>query len=305
MRRLVSQVVVILVLLSTANASAADPAELALAQKLFHEGRSLYQAGQFGDAAEKFRAALRIATRPSIVLGLAQCYRQLKNAEEGLKAYKQYAELWAKLNPNRASPYDKEVKSLIAELSQVVKENETRELKRKEEAAKRAQAKKEEAEKKRKAEEERKATERARVAETATSEKEGPVGQSGAATVDAEKRRSKTIWAYASLAIGGAAILTGGVLLGVGYSQGNSAYDKYMGAGDPATISLLRNDVDDARPLLTASYAMFGVGAAALGFSIYQFVTRPAEATLPSQGSNGLSIAVGPGGGNLLFRGRF
>jgi tetratricopeptide (TPR) repeat protein len=306
MHRTVSKIIAVLLILGTTNAWASDPEELALAQKLFHKGRSLYQAGKFVDAAEKFRAALRIATRPSILLGLAQCYRQLNKTEEALKAYRQYDQLWAKLNPDRSSPYAKEVKSLIASLSQTIKEKEARELQIKEEARQKALAEeKRNAKAKRAAEEKRVAEEKRQASGTPSNGKEAAGTAPPIQNVDADERRTKTLWAYVSLGVGGAAIVTGGILLGVGYAQGNSAYDEYLASGEPTTISLHRSEVDDARPLLTASYVLFGVGAAVLGYSIYQFATRPDETKSVVRAPQGPSISVGQGGGSIFWTGRY
>lgn len=93
--------------------------------------------------------------------------------------------------------------------------------------------------------------------------------------VDAEKRRSKTIWAYTCLGVGLASIATGGVLYGLGFSGRSDAYDMYSAATVQSEIDSHWEDVDAGQTKITMGHVLVGVGAAALGFSIYQFISRP------------------------------
>ena len=115
-----------------------------------------------------------------------------------------------------------------------------------------------------------------------------------------KKRRSKTIWAYTSLGVGLACAVTAGVLYGVGMSQGGDAHDKYMNSSDPDQIFDTRQEIYGADKLMTAGHVVMGLAAVAVGFSIYQFITRPA-----SRASTSIGFAPTVGGATMFVGGRF
>jgi len=89
------------------------------------------------------------------------------------------------------------------------------------------------------------------------------------------RRRSKTIWAYSTLGVGVALAATASVLYGVGASQGGSAHDKYREATDPDEMAAHYDDVESAKTKLLVGHVLMGAAAAAVGVSIYMFLTRP------------------------------
>lgn len=121
--------------------------------------------------------------------------------------------------------------------------------------------------------------------------------------------RSKTVWAYSSLAAGLALAAGAGTLYGVGMSRGNAAHDEYQTAGTTAEFERLRGDLDRAETLLTVGHVLAGAAVVALGLSIYQFVTRPdlpdeAEAE-PRAADARFGLSPLPGGGLVSVGGRF
>jgi tetratricopeptide (TPR) repeat protein len=125
-------------------------------------------------------------------------------------------------------------------------------------------------------------------------------------------RRRKTILGYTALGVGLALTLSAVVTFGVAYSQGSDAlddYDKATAEPDVAgtrtdEIAGLRDDVDSANSKLTASYVLFGLGTAALGYSLYELLTRPPESREASQ-EHRLGIMPGPDGALLSYGCRF
>jgi len=104
-----------------AQAGSATPASAevkARVKALFQQGETAYRVGKFADALEHFRAALKLYNRASIVLNVAQCYRQLKQTNQALFFYKLYMTQWARENPDRPSPYTEEVSRHIAALQE-------------------------------------------------------------------------------------------------------------------------------------------------------------------------------------------
>lgn len=102
----------------TADAQTTAPAkdDQARAKELFLQGETDYRLGKFKEALERFRAAARLTTRASIVLNIAQCYRQLKQTNQALFFYKLYLTQWDRERPGTPSPYTGEVSRHIADL---------------------------------------------------------------------------------------------------------------------------------------------------------------------------------------------
>lgn len=116
-----------------------------------------------------------------------------------------------------------------------------------------------------------------------------------------QRRRRKTIYAYAFLGTS-AALLTGaGVLYGVGASYGSEAHASYLAASNQAQMDYHYQDVESAQTMLVVGHVLAGAGAVALGLSIYNFATRPRAAE--RRGRSTLRIAPTPGG--IVLGGRF
>jgi hypothetical protein len=94
----------------------ADSASVRRAKQLFRQADSAYQLGAYNQALEKFEAALKLARRPSILLNIAQCHRQLGNANKALHFYQQYLSEWELVSPGVEVPYKREVEGHIAHL---------------------------------------------------------------------------------------------------------------------------------------------------------------------------------------------
>jgi len=127
-------------------------------------------------------------------------------------------------------------------------------------------------------------------------------------------RRSKGIWAYATLGAGLAVATAAGVLYGVGISQGDAAHERYMNAKRPEGRADASRDINEAERMVISAHVLAGLTVATLGVSVYQFITRPsAEAARLSPGRPGkapgarTSLGVVPlqGGGLLSLGGRF
>ena len=89
---------------------------LARAKALFRQGGTLYRLGKFNEALAKFEAAFKHAQRPSIVMNMAQCHRNLNNHRRALFYYKLYLSDWKRTQPGKPPPYEGEVKAHIARL---------------------------------------------------------------------------------------------------------------------------------------------------------------------------------------------
>ena len=90
-----------------------------------------------------------------------------------------------------------------------------------------------------------------------------------------KRHRTKTIWAYSALATGLALAATAGVLYGVGRSLGDEAHEQYMNAPSQPQMDLHWEDVEAANTKITIGHVCLGTAVAALGLSLYQFITRP------------------------------
>jgi len=95
-----------------------------------------------------------------------------------------------------------------------------------------------------------------------------------------QKRRSKTIWAWTTLGVGLACAAGAGVMYGVASSQVNKAYDEYSALDSSHTdesFDAVWADVESAGNLYIGGHVLAGVAAAAVGVSVFMFVTRPAK----------------------------
>jgi len=288
LRRIVLMAGIFAALTSPPLPAQAQNMELKSAQELYLEGRTLYQAGKIQNALSKFESALRIVTRSSIILSIAQCHRQLNHRKAALSHYNLYLREWEKQNSGKPAPFLADVEQNITALKKEIKEEEDRASKEKNSTHQRALL-----EQKLKNEAQKRELEKVRQRQEAE------------ALANAEVRRSKTIWAYTTLGVGIASLAAGGALLGIGITQGDDAYNKYNAATTDAEILGYRNDVQSSEKMMIASYALMGVGAVSLGISLYQFMTRPADAKLASHSENGFSFDVSPRRAQIRWQTRF
>ena len=145
---------------------------------------------------------------------------------------------------------------------------------------------------------------------TATPEP-APTPAVGAETTDPllvkQRRKTKTILAYSFLGASVALGVTAAVLYGMGASQGGEAHDKYTeaaGKNPPASeteIDGYYDDIESARTKVLVGNILIGAAVAALGVSIYQFVTRPAIPKSSTSAGPPINIGVVRGGATVTF----
>lgn len=113
-------------------------------------------------------------------------------------------------------------------------------------------------------------------------------------------RRAKAIWGYATLGLSGAAAATVAVLYGVGFTQRKDADALYMASSSQQEMNGHWADVEAADRMIIAGHVMAGVAGAALVFSLYELLSRPA---IPREGAaDPPPVAVGPAGITVTAR---
>ena len=130
------------------------------------------------------------------------------------------------------------------------------------------------------------------------------------ADVLAQKRKTKTIFAYTFLATSIACGVAAGVLYGVGFSQGSEAQDRYLlatSSGPPsagADLDAIDDDKASARTKLIVGNVLAGAAAVSLGVSLYFLLTRP-QAPVKEAASARFNVDVYDDGAGLTFSGTF
>jgi tetratricopeptide (TPR) repeat protein len=115
----------------------------------------------------------------------------------------------------------------------------------------------------------------------------------------ARRRRTRTIMAWTSLAVGGACALTAAFLYGAGVWQGDAAYERYraLTAADPAArFESEWGEVESAKSKVVAGHVMTGLAVVGLGLATWSFLTRPERAA---------SVQLLPSGTGVSLRGSF
>lgn len=105
-----------------AFAESSDPNVLQKAKQLFEQGQTAYRVGEFANALEHFKSALKLVERSSTIFNVAQCHRQLKHHEEALFYYKLHLSRWAEEHPDQESPHLKEVEGHIQTLTHTIEQ---------------------------------------------------------------------------------------------------------------------------------------------------------------------------------------
>ena len=82
------------------------PAE---ATRLYQQGALAYRLGHFAQALARFRAALKLTERPSLLFNIAQCHRQLGERRQAIFYYRLYLSESERLQPGAAVPFAAEV----------------------------------------------------------------------------------------------------------------------------------------------------------------------------------------------------
>jgi tetratricopeptide (TPR) repeat protein len=110
---------IMLVIVAGAPKAMAE-ADLPKARALFEKGEVRYRQGRFKEALAYYQAAQEIVRRPSMVLNVAQCYRQLGLLTKALFNYRLYLADWVRVNPDRTPPFQKEVKGHISTIAETL-----------------------------------------------------------------------------------------------------------------------------------------------------------------------------------------
>lgn len=259
-----------------------SPAEAVAA--LVVKAKEAYAGGEVAAALRFFLEARALSKGPTprIAFNLAQCYRNLGEAEQhagrpkatakhyenAIQYYRHHLREWPLAFAGEANPYEVEASSNMAALSErLVKalhkaENET--LAREKE--------------------------RRRAAE-------------------ALKRRrthaSQSRWAYITLGTAGAAAIATAIVYGVFYSKRAESYQAYRDAPSQDVRDLHFAAVESADRTIIVGHVIGGLSAALVATSAILFVTRPD--LQPAEKVSGQALSVSPTFGNwgLQLRGAF
>jgi hypothetical protein len=104
----------VVVLLAAGPVRAQDEESVRAAQTHFQKASKLYADGQYQQALEEFQASRTLVDRPSTILNIAKCYRQLSKPAEALEHYKLYLTRFKEGEP---VPFREEVEGRIKELT--------------------------------------------------------------------------------------------------------------------------------------------------------------------------------------------
>ncbi len=101
-----------------AGGAPADGDAVARAKAYFKKGTQAYRLANFKEALGHFEEAMKLSPRPSVILNLGQCHRQLDNHKKALFFYKLYFTEWSRANPTTkgSPPFQEEVEGYIKEL---------------------------------------------------------------------------------------------------------------------------------------------------------------------------------------------
>jgi tetratricopeptide (TPR) repeat protein len=103
---------------SAAARRQAHRGQLERAKGHFRRAQLHYRRGNFALALESFKEAMKYARRPSIILNVAQCYRQLGDASRAALYYRLYLSEWEVAHPGTPPKFEAEVRRHIEALSE-------------------------------------------------------------------------------------------------------------------------------------------------------------------------------------------
>lgn len=131
MNRLITSGLLLASILAIHPPALAQPPEpeqdlVAGARAHFARGETFYQLGQFEKALAEFEAAIKLVKRPSIVLNMAQCLRNLKRHDKALFFYKLYLSEYERQHPGWPPPYQDDVKKQIQRLEALIRKTSRR-----------------------------------------------------------------------------------------------------------------------------------------------------------------------------------
>lgn len=119
--RLSAPVLLALVLTLLPAATRAQDASINKGKVHFNKGQEMYRLGQFRRALAEYQEALKLVQRPSIILNMAQCYRNLDQPKKAVFFYKLYLSEWRRQHPAAAPLYEDEVKVHIKSLTVLIR----------------------------------------------------------------------------------------------------------------------------------------------------------------------------------------
>lgn len=97
-------------------ATAPDGEDRARARAEFKAGMKHYNLSEYAEALERFKDAYRAYPEPLILYNIGQCYRQLGQKREGLKAFRNYL--------NNSSSMHEAVEQIVAQLDKQIRDEE-------------------------------------------------------------------------------------------------------------------------------------------------------------------------------------
>jgi hypothetical protein len=109
-------------LLGPSAVRAEEVKSLETAKKLFDKGETEYRLGNFHEALDHFKGALKEMSRPSIVYNIAQCHRQMNEPAKSLFFYRLYLSEWERENPGVLPPNNDEVQGHIVSLTREIEQ---------------------------------------------------------------------------------------------------------------------------------------------------------------------------------------
>jgi TolA-binding protein len=272
-------------------AQGTEPGSTLSARAIYLEGQALFQAGKTREALARFQQVLKLASRPSILLGIAQCHRLLAEFKLAKFYYETYLRDWSKLHPGRTAPYADDVAKQLTLIPGLIKAQEDEQQRA---AEQRTRAEQERARVQQATLEARRRQDRSKQQDEERRQAQAIEGQ----------RRTRSLWGYTALGLGAACVVTASALLGVGIAKGNDAHDSYHKSTTDDEFLRSRGEIQAAERKLTAAYVLYGVGAAALGAAVYFLVTRP-KAETSSRFSSSIAPSIDKTGLGLTIRGLF
>jgi len=123
-----------------------------------------------------------------------------------------------------------------------------------------------------------------------------------------EERERKTRISLITLGVGAGVAGAAVALYAIGGSQGARAEERFNTAVWPEDIEDAEEDAAFARDIMIGGHVAIGVAAGVLGYSLYNFLTRPSDEKPEEPGMTPMpliSLGGQPGGGQVTLSGRF
>jgi tetratricopeptide (TPR) repeat protein len=108
------------------RASAQTPEARVQARAKFTEAQTAYHLGEFQKALAAYTEAYRLLPLPDFLFNVAQCHRQLGNAESAAFSYRRYLELATKARGGQPPENGALTQDLIAEMDERVRQEKAR-----------------------------------------------------------------------------------------------------------------------------------------------------------------------------------